>query len=129
MLSEAVNRWVWTFIIVVIVLLLLACVGYFTGNWNEDEAARPGYQVAAAESQMVDLGPCMDEATRERMRAVMLEALDDALKEHVKRVFEVWLRDERGQPDRARTGVRQGIKAWLGAHRGALEWMPPTCPG
>jgi hypothetical protein len=114
---------------VLVLLLGLALLGYFTGNWNEDESLRPGYGLASAASQPVDLGPCMDESTRERMRAVMLDALDDALREHVKHVFEVWLKDERGQPERARTGVRQGIKAWLGAHRGALEWMPPPCPG
>jgi hypothetical protein len=121
------QRFLLTLIIIIIILFALAALGYFTGNWNEDETARPGYGLASAASQHVELGPCMDEPTRERMRAVMLEALDEALKEHVKHVFEIWLKDERGQPDRARTGVRQGIKAWLGAHRGALEWMPPSC--
>jgi hypothetical protein len=127
-----VNRWMWIFIAVVCLLILLAFVGYLTGNWNEDEAEKPGYpmfSLASAESTPVELGPCMNEETREQIRTVMLEALDEALKEHVKHVFEVWLKDERGQPERARTGVRQGIRAYLGARKGALDWTPPPCPG
>jgi hypothetical protein len=119
------NRWVWTFIIVVVVLLLLACIGYFTGNWNEDESARPGYGLASAQSQIV---VCVDAATREKVRAIALDALDDALKEHIRHMFEVWMKDDRGQPERARNGVNNGITAYAKASKSAAEWMPPMCP-
>jgi hypothetical protein len=124
------QRFLLTLIIIIVILFALAVLGYFTGNWDEDESARPGYPaftLASAESQPIELELCMDEQTREQIRNVMIEALDDALKDHIKHVFEIWLKDERGQPGRARTGVRQGIKAYLGARKGALEWMPPLC--
>lgn len=117
-----------SFIIVLVLLLALALYGWMTGSWNEEEMTG-GYRMASAESQPVELMPCMDEQTREQIRGVMIEALDDALKEHVKHVFEIWLRDDRGQPGRARTGVLQGIKAYLGARKNALEWTPPLCSG
>ena len=87
------------------------------------------FSLASAESTPVDLPLCMDEATREQIKAVMLEALDAALKTHIEHVFEVWLKDERGQPGRARTGVNLGIKSYLGARKGAMEWAPPPCSG
>ena len=114
--------------IVIILLILLACVGYMTGNWNEDEAARPGYfNMASAESQPVELEPCMDATTRERLRSIMFDALDSALKSHIEHVFEIWLKDERGQPARAATGVRQGIKAHQSARIATQNWSPPIC--
>ena len=125
------NRWILAFVLAMCILIMLALIGYSYNRWDYVEQ-KPGvvdWMLASAQSQTVDLGPCMDESTRERMRAVMLEALDDALKDHVKHVFEVWLKDDRGQPERARTGVRNGVRAWLGAHRSALDWMPPPCSG
>ena len=126
------NRWIIAAIVIIAGLLALALLGYLTGNWDEDESARPGYPTFAlmsAEGQIVELPMCMDEQTREQIRNVMIEALDDALKDHIKHVFEIWLRDERGQPGRARTGVSQGIKAYMGARKGALDWAPPLCAG
>jgi hypothetical protein len=116
--------------IVLAALFGLALCGY--NYWDVEEqkdASVIGFMLASAESQPVESPTCMDEVTREQIRTVMVEALDDALKEHIKHVFEVWLRDERGQPARARTGVAQGIKAYLGARKGAMEWAPPVCSG
>jgi hypothetical protein len=122
------QRFLLTMAIVLAALLGLSLCGY--NYWDvepQKEAFIPPFQLASAESQPVELGPCMDEQTREQIRNMMLDALDSSLKSHIEHVFEVWLRDERGQPDRARTGVRQGIKAYLGARKGALEWTPPLC--
>jgi hypothetical protein len=122
------QRFLLTIAIVLIAIFGLALCGY--NYWEAEEqhdATVVSFMLASAESTPVELSPCMDEVTREQIRSVMLEALDDALKEHVKHVFEIWLKDERGQPERARTGVRQGIRAYLGAKKGALEWAPPLC--
>jgi hypothetical protein len=114
------------FVVILVLLLLLACIGYFTGNWNEDESARPGYQMASAESQPY---VCVDPAMRETIRTIMADALDEALKAHVERMFEVWMKDDRGQPERAKTGVQNGISAYVKASKAVAEWAPPTCPG
>ena len=69
-----------------------------------------------------------DEETRERIRNIMIDALDEALHDQIKFLFQVWMKDERGQPDRARVGARAAIKAHQSARKSALEWMPPVCP-
>jgi hypothetical protein len=124
------QRFLLTIAIVLAALFGLALCGY--NYWDVEEQkniSAVGFMLSSAESQPAELTPCLDEATREQIRVIMVEALDDALKEHIKHVFEIWLRDERGQPGRARTGVSQGIKAYLGARKGAMDWSPPVCSG
>jgi hypothetical protein len=106
-------------------LLCLSAVVFVLAVTKEPPVQLP-FSLASAESTP-EL--CMDEATREQIKTVMLEALDTALKNHIEHMFEVWLKDERGQPGRARTGVNLGIKSYLGARKGAMEWAPPPCSG
>lgn len=103
------------------VLLLASCL---------PEHVQDEFMLASESSRPAELSTsmCIDAETRETIRALMLEGLDTAFKEHIVRMFEVWMRDERGQPDRAKVGVRQGIKAYMGARQGALDWLPPECP-
>jgi hypothetical protein len=85
-----------------------------------------GFEVASAQSTIIF---CTDEVTREKIRTIMIEALDEALKQHIIRTFDVWMRDERGQPERARTGVSHGINAYNQATKSVMTWAPPDCPG
>jgi hypothetical protein len=85
-----------------------------------------GFEMASAESTPV---MCADPATREAVRAIMSDALDIALKNHVIHMFEVWMKDDRGQPERARTGVTNGVVAYLRASKSVATWAPPDCPG
>lgn len=126
---KASHRFLLTLAIVFAALFGLSLCGY--NYWEPREQAENPltFMLASAESQPVEMPACLDEQTREQIRTVMLEALDSALKSHVEHVFEVWLRDDRGQPGRARTGVAQGIKAYLGARKSAVEWAPPVCSG
>lgn len=71
---------------------------------------------------------CMpDDETKEKVRQVMLTALDDALQEHIENAFGVMLRDDRDQPRRAANGIRQGIRAYVNARWFVLKWSPPLC--
>jgi hypothetical protein len=85
-----------------------------------------GFEMAAAQSTPVI---CADPTTRETVRTIMSEALDTALKNHVVHMFEVWMKDDRGQPERARTGVTNGVAAYLRASKSVAAWAPPGCPG
>jgi hypothetical protein len=85
-----------------------------------------GFEMASAESTPV---MCADPASRETVRAIMSEALDTALKNHIVHMFEVWMRDDRGQPERARTGVTNGVAAYLRASKSVAAWAPPDCSG
>ncbi len=112
------QRFLLTLIIVLILLFALAAVGYFSGRWGGDEAD------AAPQPEK-----CMDEATREKVRAIMLDGIDAALKDRVMHLFEVWMRDaaDRTQPQRAVTGAKQAVAAYVGSRKSALEWSPPAC--
>jgi hypothetical protein len=72
--------------------------------------------------------PCIDPENRERVRAIMLEALDEALKEHTKRLFDVWQKDPNSnQPRRAINGMQATIRAHVNSRTAALNWNPPSC--
>ena len=85
-----------------------------------------GFEMAAAESTPVI---CAEPAIRESVRTIMSDALDTALKNHIVHMFEIWMKDDRGQPDRARTGVTNGVAAYLKANKAVSSWHPPDCPG
>jgi hypothetical protein len=120
------QRFLLTFFIVLVILLALALLGYFTGNWEQDDAARPGYGLASAETRP-EL--CMDADTRERVRKLMIEALDNSLRTKVEDLFAVWLRDSTDQPRRAQTGMNSALRAYVGARDAAMKFNPPECSG
>jgi len=68
-----------------------------------------------------------DTETRENLRALMLEAIDQSFKEHIVRLHETWMKDDTSQPDRALKGVHQGVRAYVGGRRSAMNWNPPIC--
>jgi len=72
---------------------------------------------------------CVHEEVRERVRGIMLDGIDLALKNHTVRVFDVWMKDPTDQPRRARVGMRSGILAYDGSRAAILNWNPPTCGG
>jgi hypothetical protein len=110
-------------------LFALALVGrdYWQSEPSEDGPL--GYMLSSASSQPVTLPVCMNEADRERIRSVMLDALDDALKDQVMHLFAIWMKDDRGQPDRAKVGTQNAIRAYQSARKSAEDWMPANCPG
>src|SRR5262245_20359816 len=120
------QRFLLTLIVVIVILLALAAVGFFTGNWDENEVARPGYGLMGAETRP-EL--CMDDETRERVRKIMLEALDNALRDKIEKLYEVWLSDPTGQPMRAARGSDAAIRAYHQARGAAMKFNPPECSG
>lgn len=107
--------------------LLLVGVAIFSASYRESERQQQvGYEMASAESQPVI---CADAVMRDKIRSMMFEALDDALKDHIKHMFEVWMKDDRGQPERARNGIVNGVAAYIRATKGAAAWTPMECPG
>jgi len=71
---------------------------------------------------------CMpDDETRERVRTLMLEALDSAFRSHVEHTVEVWMRDSREQPARAANGVRAGIRSYVSTRDFIVNWHPVNC--
>lgn len=73
--------------------------------------------------------PCMDDESRERVRGLIIDAIDTALKNQVQKVFEIWMKDPADQPRRAKIGMHDGIDAYVRSRAQALRWNPPTCKG
>jgi hypothetical protein len=71
--------------------------------------------------------PCMDEQTREKIRALMLAGTEDAFKDHTKHMFEIWMKDQSDQPARAITGMKVAIHAFVNTRNAALRFNPPVC--
>lgn len=72
---------------------------------------------------------CMpDDEMREKIRALMLEALDEGFRDHITKVFSIWVADPRDQPRRAAVGSRNAIRAYVGARDFVLKWNPSRCP-
>lgn len=71
---------------------------------------------------------CMDAETRDRLRGLILAALDKGMQMHFENLFDVWMKDgDRGQPMRIANGLRIGVNAYT-VSRGYLQnWSPELC--
>ena len=71
---------------------------------------------------------CIDPAMKDKVRAVLLDGLDDALKSRMEHLFEIWMREpDNQQPSRAAVGIRQAIRAYVNSRTFMLQWNPPAC--
>jgi len=70
---------------------------------------------------------CMSNEDRDRVRALLYIAVDEALKDQVMHLFEVWMRDFKEQPERAAQGTRNAIYAYLRAREAVIGWNPQPC--
>lgn len=116
-----------TFIIVVIILFALAAFGYYSGGWDKAEGAQAPPISEAEKAGRLKHTCITDEDARERVRQIMITALDDGLHDYLVKLFTTWMADDRGQPERARIGVSQAFRAHQIAKQLAYEWNPPLC--
>ena len=70
---------------------------------------------------------CADDETREKIRALILTGIDQALINQVAKLFEVWMREAGEPPKRALTGADLATNAYLRARANSLKWNPPLC--
>jgi uncharacterized membrane protein len=71
--------------------------------------------------------PCMGAEMREQVRVLVLAGIDQALKQHAQRMFDVWQKDPTHQPKRAIAGMNSAINAYVGSRAAAQRWSPPAC--
>jgi hypothetical protein len=72
---------------------------------------------------------CMDAETRERVRSIMHDGIDQALKNHAVNIFGVWQKDPHDQPRRAVTGMSNAVNAYVGSRAALKRWAPLLCKG
>ena len=70
---------------------------------------------------------CVSAEDRERVRAIMLGAIDQGLTNQTIHMYEIWLQDNTAQPSRAITGMQNGITAYIRSRAAALRWNPRQC--
>jgi len=71
---------------------------------------------------------CIDSEMREKVRALLLAGLEQALKEHTAQTFDIFMKDKTEQPKRAILGMQMAISAYMRARAAAQSWNPPACP-
>jgi hypothetical protein len=103
----------WLLALVLIVGLAVAGVILFVAFPSKGAAAEPA--------------PCMNPEMREQVRTLMLAGIDEALKRHARRMFDVWMKDPSDQPRRASAGVNTAISAYVRSRASAQRWNPPAC--
>jgi hypothetical protein len=118
MRTEGLTR---SIVVVLLVAVILAAIGV-----GSAAVSRSRFQLASTEFEPIACVP--DEETKEKIRNILLEATTEALKNHVVRMHEIWMRDDTNQPKRATNGVRQGIRAFISGHTFVKQWNPPLCP-
>jgi|SRR5262245_1921624 len=118
------NKWIYIFISILLMMMIISMVGH--DYWERTPQVQMPFTLESASAQIVQ---CADAPTREKIKGIMLEALDEALKNHIVHMFEIWMKDDRGQPERARNGTINGVNAYIKASNGVAAWAPPDCPG
>jgi hypothetical protein len=71
--------------------------------------------------------PCTDAATRDKLKALALEGFEAALKEHVKTIFDVFLRDSSNTTQRAKAGLQNAAAAYIHSRTVVMAWDLPEC--
>ena len=68
---------------------------------------------------------CLDATERERVREIVLIAIDKGLDQAIQHLYTVWQKDpDSDQPKRAQVGVVNAINAHARARRFTLAWAP-----
>ena len=70
---------------------------------------------------------CVSAEDRERVRGLLLEAIDQGLKTQTVHMYDIWLKDNTEQPSRAIIGMQNGITAYIRTRAAALRWNPRPC--
>jgi hypothetical protein len=109
-----------TIAIVIVVILLLALIGYLTGGWEAD-ARHDGtvFQLAAEDSRpfvLTEARPSLQPAKLSKYEREFIDLDRNAVKEayhnQILHLFQIWMRDETGQPARAIKGATQARSAF-----------------
>jgi hypothetical protein len=96
-----------TFFLLCCVLIAAGVLGYL--------ASTSGARGQASSEKLPPVGTFIGRSSPWDTRIVALdkEALDNAYRDQIEKLFSVWMRDDSGQPERAITGARQARRAYI----------------
>ena len=105
-------------IVGLIVLVMLLLVAIINARAETRKIYKPGDRVT-----------CLGPLTRDRLKAMAVEVLDDAFKSHMMDLFKTMMRDPTDQPRRLQDGTNKAIFAYLGVKDLLAAFNPPACEG
>lgn len=73
--------------------------------------------------------PCADDKMREKVREIILQGIDQGLRNQTAQAFLIWMKDTTAQPKRALTGLDAAVEAYMKSRENALAWNPHACEG
>jgi hypothetical protein len=86
------------------------------------------FRAVTANSQAVPAPPlCFFPQEKDRLIILAHEAIDEAYKNKVKDLFDIWVRDPVDQPRRAVSGMAIALSAYHRARANVRVWDPPLC--
>jgi hypothetical protein len=118
--------------ITVAVLLALLIISRVVGEGAQAQPSPREQSKSMPEwTPITDADMCVDEDERERVRTLLSQALDEALKHQIERLFEIWVRDFKVYKEGlapARQGARNAIIAYSRSRASLEKWNPHSCP-
>ena len=82
------------------------------------------YEQSTAEPLKIE---CVTPEERIIIRAGLLSAIEEGLKDHMRTLFVGWIKDPTHQPARASAGIQAAVVAYQRARADALRWEPKIC--
>jgi hypothetical protein len=73
--------------------------------------------------------PCADSQMKERVREIILQGIDQGLRNQTAQAFLIWMKDTTAQPKRALAGLDTAVEAYMRSRENALKWNPSPCEG
>ena len=98
------------------IILALAFAALLAGVWLSRSP------VAEAQQPV-----CMNNSTREHIRALMQEGIDRGFVSYTERIYLVWVKDSAERRPQTPIGTAQNIHAYAIATAAAQAWSPPLC--
>ena len=68
-----------------------------------------------------------DQAQEDKLRAMMTESVEQAFKEHIAHLFDVWMKQQAETPDQFAHGGHLAVEGYLRAINGVQRWKPKRC--
>jgi hypothetical protein len=94
-----------------LLVLTLVLIGHISSRW--DVTAQP-------------LPVCGTADMQDQVRAAMFVGLDEAFRARIGALYNNWLND-RGHPQRAKSGIEIAIAGYLHGYKVVEEWKLPPC--
>ena len=70
---------------------------------------------------------CGDAKLESEIRDLMTESVDTAFKQHLVKLFDVWMRDMASQKAARQLGALRGLDAFIEARTSIEQWRLPRC--